>query len=504
MHTRETARQAAVAGWRVFLSEKALEVLMRRTFHLWAVLVLIAANVIVGWTVYRGFAQGDGDEETESESEAIALEELIPEAIVTIKRQYVTPVKTKTLVYGAIKGMVRELDPHSHFLEPRVYNEMKVTTRGEFGGLGIEITKREDGFITIIAPIYGTPADRKGLLPGDRIVKINGEELRDPDINDVVDKLRGEPGTSVTITIFRVGERLMDVTITREKIKVQSVVDPHLIEDGIGYVKLTQFQERSARDLHGALRDLEKEGMNALILDLRDNPGGLFRSAVEVCDLFIDADPAPRVLVSTRGRNSDDQKWDIESHTPGTHPDYPIVVLINGASASASEIVAGAVKDLGRGILVGTKSYGKGSVQTILPLREDTAISLTTAHYYTPSGALIHGKGIEPDIEVKVTAEEELERRRQKLRRMEENLENGPKDNDAAADDGPGDGAEADEADEGSESDDDDDFLKSLMPDTDEETGPKYSDRQLQRAIDVLKAIKVLREGEFDILKKVP
>ena len=262
--------------------------------------------------------------------------------------------------------------------------------------------------------------------------------------------------------------------------------------------------------------------MKALILDLRDNPGGLFRSAVEVCDLFIDADPAPRVLVSTRGRNSDDQKWDIESHTKGTHPAYPIVVLINGASASASEIVAGAMKDLGRGILVGTKSYGKGSVQTILPLREDTAISLTTAHYYTPSGTLIHGKGVEPDIEVKVTMEEELERRRQKLRRMEENLENGPKENDGAADDGPEDGpgegpedgpgegpgdgpgespGDGDGADEGPESEDDD-FLKSLMPDKEEDTGPKYSDRQLQRAIDVLKAIKVLREGEFNILMK--
>ena len=462
---------------------------MRRNIHLWAMLVLIAVNLAIGWTVYRAFAQGDT--EGESESEQLALEELIQDAIVTIKRNYVEPVKTKKLVYGAIKGMVRELDPHSHFLEPRVYEEMKVSTRGEFGGLGIEITKREDGFITIISPIFGTPAYRKGLLPGDRIVKIEGEELRDPDINDVVDKLRGEPGSSVTVTIFRVGEPLFDVTITRERIKVQSVIDPHMIEDGIGYVKLVQFQERSAADLDKALRDLEKQGMNALILDLRDNPGGLFKSAVEIADLFIDADPEPRILVSTRGRETKEQKWFLKSQNRGTHPDYPIVVLINGASASASEIVSGAMKDLGRGILVGTKTYGKGSVQTVIPLREDTALSLTTARYYTPSGELIHGKGIEPDIEVKVTVKEELERRRQKLRRMEENLENGPKEN-----------GEAEEADEESESSDDD-FLKSLSPEAEaEETGAKYSDRQLQRAIDVLKAVKVLREGEFNILKK--
>jgi len=437
-------------------------------------------NVIVGWHVYHAFAQGDV--EGESESEQLALEELIQDAIVTIKRNYVTPVETKTLVYGAIKGMVRELDPHSHFLEPRVYEEMKVSTRGEFGGLGIEITKREDGFITIISAIDGTPAYRKGLLPGDRIIKIEGEELRDPDINDVVDKLRGEPGTSVAITIYRVGRPLFDVTITREKIPIESVKDPHIIENGIGYVKLAQFQKHSASDLDKALRDLEKQGMDALILDLRDNPGGLFGAARDICDLFIDADPEPRILVSTRGRESRGENWPFRSTNNGTHPNYPIVVLVNGASASASEIVAGAMKDLGRGILIGTKTYGKGSVQTVIPLREDTALSLTTARYYTPSGELIHGKGIEPDIEVKVTADEEIERRMQKLRRMEENIENGPQNADPETD-------SADEA-----------LLESLSPAAAEkEVGPKYSDRQLQRAIDVLKAIKVLQGGGFKI-----
>jgi carboxyl-terminal processing protease len=452
---------------------------MKRYFHVWVVLVLVVVNVVVGWRVYRAFAEGDA--EGESESEQLALEELIQDAIVTIKRNYVTPVETKTLVYGAIKGMVSELDPHSHFLEPRVYEEMKVSTRGEFGGLGIEITKREDGFITIIAPAY-----RKGLLPGDRIVKIEGKELRDPDINDVVDKLRGEPGTSVTITIYRVGRDLFDVTITREKIPIESVVDPHIIENGIGYVKLTQFQQNSAADLDKALRTLEGEGMDVLILDLRDNPGGLLGVAKDVCNLFIDADPEPHILVSTRGRESRDQKWEFMSTSDGTHPDYPMVVLVNGASASASEIVAGAIKDLGRGILIGTKTYGKGSVQTVIPLREDTALSLTTARYYTPSGALIHGKGIEPDIKVPVTAEEELERRMKKLRRMEENIENGP---------------QSDEAEDEPEAESDDAaLLESLTGGTAEkEIGPKYGDRQLQRAIDVLKAIKVLRAGGFKI-----
>ncbi len=453
---------------------------MKRYFHVWVVVVLVVVNAVVGWSVYRAFAQSDV--EGESESEQLALEELIQDAIVTIKRNYVTPVETKTLVYGALKGMVRELDPHSHFLEPRVFEEMKVSTRGEFGGLGIEITKREDGFITVISPIYGTPAYRKGLLPGDRIIKIEGEELRDPDINDVVDKLRGEPGTSITITIYRVGQALFDVTITREKVNVPSVVEPHIIENGIGYVKLTQFQEHSASELDEALRKLEGEGMEALILDLRDNPGGLLKAATDICDLFIDADPEPRVLVSTRGRESRDQKWDFMSSNNGTHPNYPIVVLVNGASASASEIVAGAMKDLGRGILIGTKTYGKGSVQTVIPLREDTALSLTTARYYTPSGKLIHGIGIEPDIEVKVTVEEELERRLQKVRRMEENLKNGPQNGEPEAES------------------DDKALPEALLPATAEkEAGPTYGDRQLQRAIDVLKAIKVLRGGGVKI-----
>jgi carboxyl-terminal processing protease len=469
---------------------------MKRSFHVWVFLVLLAVNLAVGWTVYRAFAQSGS--ETESESEQLALEELIQDAIVTIKRNYVTPVETKTLVYGAIKGMVHELDPHSNFLEPRVYEEMRVATEGKFGGLGIEITKRDDGFITIISPIYGTPAFRKGLLPGDRIVKIEGEELRDPDINEVVDRLRGEPGSSVTITIFRVGEPLFDVTLTREVINVPSVVEPHLIEDGIGYVKLTQFQEHSAADLDKALRDLEKQGMTALILDLRENPGGLFRSAVEICDLFIDANPEPRLLVSTRGRDPQ-QRWDFMSKNEGTHPRYPMVVLINGASASASEIVAGAMKDLGRAILIGTKSYGKGSVQTVIPLesQKDTALSLTTAHYFTPSGKLIHGIGIEPDIEVKVTVQEELQRREQKLLQMEENIKNGPKGNGETSTES------TDKSEETAPPSGDEELLKSLMPQKEgAEAAPKYSDRQLQRAIDVLKAIKVIREGEFDILTR--
>lgn len=359
---------------------------MRRYLQVWVVLILVVANAVVGWTVYRASAQ------EESESDQLQLEELIQDAIVRIKRNYVEPVDTKKLVYGAIKGMVSELDEHSSFFEPRLYEEMKIETQGEFGGLGIEITKREDGFITIITPMYGTPAYREGLLPGDRIVKIGDEELRDPDINDVVDKLRGEPGSKVTITIWRVGEPLFDVTLAREKIDVPSVVDPQIIEDGIGYIKLTRFQEKSAEDLDKALHDLEGQGMKALILDLRDNPGGLLKSAVDICNLFIDADPEPRTLVSTRGRD-ESQNFSYKSTTAGTHPRYPIVVLVNGASASASEIVAGAMKDLGRGILVGTKSYGKGSVQTVIPLGEDTAISLTTARYYTPSGAMIHEIG---------------------------------------------------------------------------------------------------------------
>ncbi|MBN1917338.1 MAG: S41 family peptidase [Verrucomicrobia bacterium] len=492
---------------------------MGRTLRIWVVLTLVVANAVVGWTVYRAFAQ-EAETAKESSSRQLELEELIQDAIVRIKRNYVEPVDTEKLVYGAIKGMVRALDEHSNFFEPRLYNEMKIETQGEFGGLGIEITKREDGFITVITPMYGTPAYREGLLPGDRIVKIGDDELRDPDINDVVEKLRGEPGTTVKITIWRVGEPLFDVTLTREKIDVPSVVDPHLVEDRIGYIKLARFQERSVQDLDKALTDLERQGMQALILDLRDNPGGLLTAATGVCDLFIDADPEPRTLVSTRGRDAR-QDWVLKSRTPGTHPRYPVVVLVNGASASASEIVAGAMKDLGRGILVGTKSYGKGSVQTVIPLGQGTAMSITTALYYTPSGVTIHHKGIEPDIEVKVTIQEELERRRQKLLQMEENIKNGTSENGAAngtsengAANGTSENGTANGDTNGTEHEggngatpsngasSNETLLKSLTGGGDEVSEAKYSDRQLQRGIDVLKAILVLQAGEFHLLKQ--
>ena len=339
---------------------------MRRKKFLWVIGVLAAASFLVGSRVLKMFA--------EDESEGLAKLDLIPQAMSIIQNNYVDPVTTEKLVHGALKGMLDSLDIHSQFLPPVAVKSMEVDTTGTFGGLGIEITKRE-GFVTVVSAIVGTPAYREGLMAGDKIVKIDEEILTDPDLNEVVSKLRGEPGTKVTLTILRGHGTIKTFTVTRAVIKVPSVLEARILEDSIGYVKVTQFQERTPSDLHEALSDLEAQGMTALIFDLRDNPGGLLVSAVKVADLFI---PGGHVIVSTKGRRPA-QNGEYVSEEPGTHPMFPLAVLINGASASGSEIVAGAIKDLKRGVVIGEKSYGKGSVQTILRLGKDSALRLTTA-----------------------------------------------------------------------------------------------------------------------------
>jgi carboxyl-terminal processing protease len=321
---------------------------------------------------------------------------LFTEVLSIIQSQYVDEVPPKELIYSAIKGTLRGLDPHSSFLDPEMYKEMQVETSGTFGGLGIEITLKDD-ILTVVAPIEGTPAYRAGVHPGDRIIKIEGLTTKDMQLTDAVKRMRGKPGSKVTITIVREGwTEPKDFEITREQIRVQSVKSMQL-EPGIEYVRLRQFQEQTAADLETALEKYSKDNkIQGLILDLRNNPGGLLTSSVEVAEKFLDSG---RLVVYTEGRVRN-QNMRFTANAKRVYTDFPIVVLVNQGSASASEIVAGALQDWGRAIILGTQSFGKGSVQTIIPLTDGSGLRLTTAKYFTPKGRSIHGKGITPDIVV--------------------------------------------------------------------------------------------------------
>ena len=325
---------------------------------------------------------------------------LFTEVLSIVQTQYVDEVAPKDLIYSAIKGTLRGLDPHSSFLDPDSYKEMQVETSGSFGGLGIEITLRDD-VLTVVSPIEGTPAYRAGLQTGDRIVKIDGLVTKDMQLPDAVKRMRGKPGTKVTITVVREGwTEPKDFDITREQIRVQSVRSADL-GGGVAYVKLRQFQEQSPGDMAAALEKASKTGMKALVLDLRNNPGGLLTAAVEVTEEFIDDG---KLVVYTEGRVRN-QNMRFSAHAKKSYPTLPMVVLVNQGSASASEIVAGALQDWGRAIVVGTQTFGKGSVQTIIPLSDGSGLRLTTAKYFTPKGRSIHGKGITPDIVVELPKE---------------------------------------------------------------------------------------------------
>lgn len=323
--------------------------------------------------------------------------QLFTDVLTIVKRSYVEEVTIKDLVYGAIEGMLASLDPHSGFMPPEIYKEMKVDTRGEFGGLGIEISFR-DGVLTVVSPIEDTPASRAGILSGDHILKIEDEYTKGMEIMEAVQLMRGLPGTSVTITIMRSAfDKPQPFALEREIIKVKSVKSKTL-QDGFGYIRLAQFQEHSGEDLGKALDNLREENngsLQGLVLDLRNNPGGLLDQAVEVSDQFI----SEGLIVYTEGRE-DDAQMQFSAMRGGTEPNYPMVVLINGGSASASEIVAGALQDHGRAVIMGSQSFGKGSVQTIIPLTDDSGLRLTTAKYYTPNGTSIQARGIIPDVEV--------------------------------------------------------------------------------------------------------
>ncbi len=324
--------------------------------------------------------------------------QLFTDVLSIVRRSYVEEVNMKELIQGAINGMLLSLDPHSAFLPPEMYAELKIDTSGEFGGLGIEITIR-DGVLTVVSPIEGTPADRAGLRAGDMIVKIEDRLTKDMTIMEAVQLMRGPKGTRVRITILRESlAQPLEFEIIREIIQVRSI-KAQLLAENIGYVRIAQFQERTYDDLMKALSSLRKENrrnLEGLVLDLRNNPGGLLEQAVKVADTFLKSG----LIVYTDGREEGSQ-MQFSARAPRTEPDYPMVVLINGGSASAAEIVAGALQDHGRAVILGTRSFGKGSIQTIIPMSDDTGLRLTTARYYTPNGTSIQAKGIVPDIVVK-------------------------------------------------------------------------------------------------------
>jgi carboxyl-terminal processing protease len=327
-----------------------------------------------------------------------------------VKRNYVDEVDERTLVYGALRGMLQELDPHSSFLDPDAYREMQVDTKGEFHGIGIEITKRKDGFIEVVAPIEGTPADAAGIKSRDQITSICPTETpegwdepchatKSMSLVEAVNLMRGKKGTEITIEIFREGfEKPEPFVIRRAVVKVVSV-SGRLIEPGYPLVRIRAFQERTSDDLRATLERLRREdpvAVRGLVLDLRDNPGGLLDQAVRVSDVWLDHG----LVVYTKGR-VETQRQEFRAHAIGTEPDYPIVVLVNEGTASASEIVAGALQDHHRALVLGAKTFGKGSVQTVYPLDKDAGLRLTTALYYTPGGRSIQEVGILPDIPVK-------------------------------------------------------------------------------------------------------
>jgi len=319
---------------------------------------------------------------------------LLADVLAIVEKNYVEPVNVGKVIQGAINGMLETLDPHSNFMPQEMFKEMQTETRGSFEGLGFEITIR-DKFLTVVAPIEDTPAFRAGVQSGDQILRIEGKSTRDMNLLDAVKRLRGPRGTQVTITIMRPGfTEPQDFTITRDVIPIRSVRS-RVLEEGYGYIKVNQFIEKTHADLKKALEQLEgKEGkLKGLVLDLRNDPGGLLEQAVKVTDEFLDSG----LIVYTEGR-VEGQKMKFYAQKKDRVHDYPMIVLVNAGSASASEIVAGALQDHGRAVILGTPTFGKGSVQTIIPLEDGSALRLTTARYFTPKGRSIQAQGITPDI----------------------------------------------------------------------------------------------------------
>jgi len=358
----------------------------RRRFWMLGPMVVVA--------LLSGVLIGKGWERTGHATESYEELRTFSEVLTQVQKNYVDETKVKDLVQGAIRGMLSTLDPHSAYMTPEMYKEMQVETKGEFGGVGIQIGVKENR-LAVIAPIDGTPAQRAGIKAGDYITKVNEESTKDLTLMDAVQKMRGPKGTKVNLTIQRDGANdPLQFTLVRDTIKIESVKSKVL--DNIGYVKLTQFQEATGRDLGRVLKQFKDQKVQSTILDLRNNPGGLLTAAVEVSEQFL---PNGKLVVYTKGRESKKDEWFAKGKDQ--MDDSPMIILVNEGSASASEIVAGALQDYGRAVIVGTTSFGKGSVQTILPLGDGSGLRLTTAKYYTPKGRSIQSTGITPDIVVK-------------------------------------------------------------------------------------------------------
>ncbi len=361
-------------------------------------IIILVFGITVGVMLSLGHGVlADRNESQSSLSLPLAELRTFSEVFGKIKSDYVKEVDDKTLIEGAIRGMLADLDPHSAYMDADSFKELQVGTTGEFGGLGIEVGM-EDGFVKVIAPIDDTPAQRAGIQPGDLIIRLDSSPVKGMTLGEAVKIMRGKPGTDITLTIVREGEeKPLTITITRAIIKVKSVKS-RILEDGFGYVRITQFQSRTGKDLVKALKKLNKESggtLKGLVLDLRNNPGGVLNAAVDVADAFL----SEGTIVYTEGRIKN-SKMRFNASKGDLLKGAPIVVLINGGSASASEIVAGALQDHKRAVIVGQPSFGKGSVQTILPMPGGTALKLTTALYYTPAGRSIQAEGIVPDIEL--------------------------------------------------------------------------------------------------------
>jgi carboxyl-terminal processing protease len=423
---------------------------MRKKF----IILIIASFVIV--TVVSQTLYGI---EKKKKDDLFRQVQIFSDALAIIQTDYVEEVDPQKMIYGALKGLLSSLDAHSQFMDPDTYNDLKVETEGKFGGLGIEITLK-DGLLTVVTPIEDTPAWKAGVKAGDRIIKINNDLTRDMALTDAVKKLRGKVGDPVNITILRESEKkFLEFKIIRDLIQIKDIKEARILEDGIGYIRLVEFRENTPRDLNLALDKLRKDGLNALILDLRNNPGGLLDVAVKVTEKFIEKQ---KLVVYTKGRQAS-QNLEFMSRENQPLLDIPMVVLINEGSASGSEIVAGSLKDYKRAIILGIKSFGKGSVQTVIPLSDGSALRLTTSKYFTPLGKEIHGKGVTPDI---IVEEGKIE-------------------------------LAADTNHIKPETEDVFEQIEKKEKQTPDEGIERYkSDNQLMRALDVLKALKIYKEAK--------
>lgn len=359
-------------------------------------LPFLAASALLVFLAVSGiFVKENGTASASAKSSRFENLDAFTEVMFLIENNYVESVENKQLIDGAIKGMLQGLDPHSTYFNETEYKDFQVETKGEFGGLGITIGMR-DNFLTVIAPIEDTPAFRAGLRAGDKIIKIEDNSTTGVSLEDAVSKLRGKPGTDITITIHRNNvPKPFDVTLTRAVIKVKAV-KYDMIENDIAYIRVTQFKEDVSSELKSAIEDLRKRKFKGIIVDLRNNPGGLLSEAINVSSIFL---PSGKEVVYTKDRTQKENHFKSSTFTLRDEK-TPLVILVNEGSASASEILAGAIQDYNRGVLVGKKTYGKASVQSIIPLRDGSAVKLTTAKYYTPKGRMIHDTGIEPDITI--------------------------------------------------------------------------------------------------------